>query len=99
MTPRRRDIEELRALGMALLDAACSKRRMPAATGLDAKYVRLRGLAAQISTMSLNGFYRQELDFAKEILDDPKVKRISKPKLDRSVWTVSVPFETNRQRH
>jgi hypothetical protein len=101
MTPRKKDITEIRRLGMRLLKLACSPTPSPDdLRHANGDFQRLAELTAQVSTARLNDFYQQELDFGMETLADPKIKKICSLKSkDRSVWTISVPFESNRRRH
>lgn len=101
MTPKRNEIQEIRQLGMKLLQFACERRpsreRIQHAQGY---YRRLTELTDSVSQARLNRFYQQELDFGLEILADPKIKKLGRTeRASQSVRTIPVPFESDRRKH
>ena len=101
MPPEKKDIAEIRRLGMRLLKLACATRPSPDDLRFAHRdFQRLKELTEASSNVRLNDFYMQEVSFGREMLGDLKIQKICRPKRsDRSVWATPVPFESDRSRH
>lgn len=89
----------LRQAMMALSDVALVSKKISYVPDIHEKYSRLREMTRRVSKKTLDRADQETLGFAQELLSNPKILRLLEPEARRSVWTVSVPFESDRRKH
>ena len=102
MQAKKREIHEIRQLGMKLQQLACLRQLRQS----ELEYARvvlprleflIEKYRSGYEKRLLNDFYLDEIRFGIETIEDNGVRKLASP--PQSVRTITVPIETNRRRH
>jgi hypothetical protein len=99
MRPTRTQMLILRGNAMALSRLLLEAKHSDYIESAAEKYRKLRDMVERISKKTLDAGDKESLEFAIQLLEDPRIRRLIEPPKARSVRAIAVPFETNRSKH